>query len=303
MEHFVFPLGSLPGTGEKGARGAENALEHWTDRRRTSYLEAEEKGRLVQSLKSYLPNRTLTGTEVFGRRYMLEDLVSRILSDLRGHAERQFGTPIRHALVGRPVSFVGAETEEDDAYAVARLRDAFTIAGFKVSILKWSQSLPHTLTNLTLDHDELILIGDFGGGNEPFLSASGGLRGRVGAQTHCAGPAWQQRGGTCRRRLRCADRSDPFPALGADSHARSLKKISPAVPSWIYANLERRHYLSFLRTRTDGDIEQCYVASAGKNRSSHRPHREDLGDHLHQAVQRVKCELSRYRSAEFCFRD
>ena len=30
------------------------------------YLDSDEKGRLVQSLKSHLTSRTLTGTEVFG---------------------------------------------------------------------------------------------------------------------------------------------------------------------------------------------------------------------------------------------
>ena len=34
------------------------------------YLAAEPKGRLIQSLKSYLSSRTLTGTEVFGRRQL-----------------------------------------------------------------------------------------------------------------------------------------------------------------------------------------------------------------------------------------
>jgi Molecular chaperone len=67
------------------------------------YLDAEHKGRLIQSLKSYLTSRTLTGTEVFGRRYSIEDLISRILTDLRLRAEQQFGQPIRHATVGRPV--------------------------------------------------------------------------------------------------------------------------------------------------------------------------------------------------------
>ena len=41
------------------------AIEH--------YLQAESSGRLIQSLKSYLPSRSLTGTEVFGRRYTLEE--------------------------------------------------------------------------------------------------------------------------------------------------------------------------------------------------------------------------------------
>ena len=75
------------------------------------YLQAETKGRLIQSLKSYLTSRSLTSTEVFGHRYTIEDLIARILTDLREHAERQFGTPIRSAMVGRPVRFVGAETD------------------------------------------------------------------------------------------------------------------------------------------------------------------------------------------------
>src|SRR5580698_10872099 len=95
------------------------------------YLEAEHKGRLIQSLKSYLTSRTLTGTEVFGRRYSIEDLISRILTDLRLNAERQFGESIRHATVGRPVRFVGAESIADDEFAVGRLRQAFLHAGFE----------------------------------------------------------------------------------------------------------------------------------------------------------------------------
>ena len=80
------------------------------------------KGRLIQSLKSFLSSRTLHGTEVFGRRYTLEDLIARILRDLREKAEHQFGIDIRSAVVGRPVHFAGADKEEDDSYAEGRLR-------------------------------------------------------------------------------------------------------------------------------------------------------------------------------------
>src|SRR5438067_10600917 len=64
-------------------------LEHVKERGRSSikswtgptaieqYLEAETKGRLIQSLKSYLTSRTLTTTDVFGRRHTLEDLIAR----------------------------------------------------------------------------------------------------------------------------------------------------------------------------------------------------------------------------------
>jgi hypothetical chaperone protein len=113
-------------------QGGVNALKSWTGPEGIEqYLSAETRGRLIQSLKSFLSSRTLHGTEVFGRRYTLEDLIARILRDLREKAEHQFGIKIRSAVVGRPVHFVGAETREDDGYAEDRLRLAFDSAGYR----------------------------------------------------------------------------------------------------------------------------------------------------------------------------
>src|ERR1700693_4513400 len=81
------------------------------------YLAADTKGRLIQSLKSFLSNRSLQSTDVFGRRRSIEDLMSRILRDLREKAEDRFAMQIRSAIVGRPVNFVGAESEADNVYA------------------------------------------------------------------------------------------------------------------------------------------------------------------------------------------
>src|SRR4051794_5912410 len=39
------------------------------------YLEAEIKGRLLQSVKSYLPSRLFSQTQIFGRNYSLEELI------------------------------------------------------------------------------------------------------------------------------------------------------------------------------------------------------------------------------------
>src|SRR6266567_6456862 len=89
--------------------GGANTLKSWTGPEGIEhYLFEDVKGRLIQSLKSFLSSRTLHGTEVFGRRYTLEDLIARILRDLRQKAEHQFGIKIRSAVVGRPVHFVGA---------------------------------------------------------------------------------------------------------------------------------------------------------------------------------------------------
>jgi hypothetical chaperone protein len=95
------------------------------------YLSHETAGRLIQSLKSFLTSRALQTTDVFGRRITIEELIGRILRDLREKAERQFGVSITSAVVGRPVRFVGASTEEDNVYAEGRLRNAYQLAGFE----------------------------------------------------------------------------------------------------------------------------------------------------------------------------
>jgi hypothetical chaperone protein len=277
------------------------------------YLDAEHKGRLIQSLKSYLSSSSLTGTEVFGRRYTIEDLISRILTDLRLRAEQQFGQPIRHATVGRPVRFVGAETSEDDTFAVERLTKAFLHAGFESVEFEMEPIAAAYSYESTLDHDELLLIGDFGGGTSDFslLHAGPGVRSRGRSGNDLLGNAGLGLAGdSFDARI---VRKLVSPALGSNSFERSYAQaadrpasIIPAVPAWIYANLERWHYLSFLKTRNVTEILKSARARAQE------PEKiaalinlvdEDLGYQLHQAVQRLKIELSHAESADFKFRD
>ena len=270
------------------------------------YLQAEEKGRLVQSLKSHLSSRSLTGTEVFGRRYKLEDLIACMLGDLRKHAATQFERPIHYAMVGRPVRFVGSETPEDDDFAVSRLRVAFAAAGFERVDFEMEPVAAACAYEATLDHDELILIGDFGGGTSDFslLRVGPGVRRRGrnpqdllgNGGVGLAGDAFDAR----------IIRKLVSPALGSDSEARSLNKLLPAVPAWIYGNLERWHYLSFLRTNSVREIlksARIRALEPEKIQALITLIEEDLGYQLHQAVQQVKFELSHNHSAEFRFRD
>jgi hypothetical chaperone protein len=274
------------------------AIEH--------YIEAEKKGRLIQSLKSYLPSRTLTGTSIFGRHYTVERLISQMLADLRVSAERQFGLEIRNALVGRPVRFVGAENDDDDAYAVSRLREAFTAAGFEQVDFEFEPVAAAYAYESRLDHDELILIGDFGGGTSDFSLL------RVGPDVRRRGRSAEDMLGKSGVTL-AGDAFDArivrkvvSPALGLDSQARSLGKTLPAVPAWIYSNLERWHHLSFLRTRDVMEIlrtARMRALEPEKIQALTDLIEEDLGYQLHQAVQRVKFELSHADAAEFCFAD
>jgi hypothetical chaperone protein len=272
------------------------AIEH--------YLQTDEKSRLVQSLKSHLSSRTLTGTEVFGRRYKLEELVSRMLSDLRKHAAHQFKQPVKYAMVGRPVRFVGAETEEDQEFAVARLRAAFALAGFEHVDFEMEPVAAAYTYESTLDHEELLLIGDFGGGTSDFSLL------RVGPEVRRRGRGPKDLLGNSGVGL-AGDAFDAriirklvSPALGSNSEARSLNKLLPAVPAWIYANLERWHYLSFLRTNNVREIlrsARIRALEPEKIEALIAIVEEDLGYQLHQAVQELKFKLSREHQAEFRF--
>jgi hypothetical chaperone protein len=264
------------------------------------YLAAEPKGRLIQSLKSYLSSRTLTGTEVFGKKQLLEDLVARILGDLRKHAESHFGHPIHSAMVGRPVHFVGAESADDDAFALLRLRDSFSRAGFTHVEFEFEPVAAAWHYASTLRKEELVLIGDFGGGTSDFSL----LRLRPGA-THpellatsgvgLAGDAFDAR----------LVRHLVSPHLGAGTLEKSGDKTLVAVPSWVYIRLEHWHHLSFLRTRAVSEMLRAARVRAfepEKIAALSELIESDLGYQLHQAVQRTKIALSGQDNAEFRFR-
>lgn len=270
------------------------AIEH--------YLAVEDQDevqrRLVQSLKSHLSARTLTGTEIFGRNYRLEELVARMLTDLRLRAGEELGYPVTHAVVGRPVQFVGADNEADNDFALTRLHAAFTLAGFQqVTFVPEPVAAAHAY-GATLNHAETVLIGDFGGGTTDFSllridpAASNTCTVLGNAGVGLAGDAFDAK----------IVRYLISPALGSDSMARSLGKLLPALPAWIYANLERWHTLSFLRTRAVTELlrtTQLRALEPLKIAALRNLIEADLGYRMHAAVGRLKIALSHNREAEF----
>jgi hypothetical chaperone protein len=283
-----------------------NTLKSWSGPAGIEqYLAAEGGGRLMQSLKSFLSSRSLQTTEVFGRKYTLISLIARILQDLRQQAEEQFGVKINAAVVGRPVQFVGAENEEANKYAEHRLAEAMRAAGFESVEFELEPVAAARYYESTLERDELILIGDFGGGTSDFSL----LR---------VGPTIRRRGRTAADLLGNAGvglAGDAFdakivrhlvaPALGAGSQMRSLDKVL-TVPGWVYAKLERWHYLSFLKARDTMEMlrgVQGHALEPAKIKALIHLIKEDLGFRLHRAVQAVKCNLSYRPEATFKFDD
>jgi hypothetical chaperone protein len=269
------------------------------------YLSGEGNGRLMQSLKSFLSSRSLQTTEVFGRRHTLVSLIARILQDLRQNAEAQFGLKINAAVVGRPVQFVAAENEDDNKYAENRLAEALRAAGFESVEFELEPVAAALYYESTLDRDQLILIGDFGGGTSDFSL----LR---------VGPTIRRRGRTATDLLGNAGvglAGDAFdakivrhlvaPALGAGSQMRSLNKLL-SVPTWVYSKLERWHHLSFLKARDTMEMlrgVRGHALEPEKIKALIHLIKEDLGFRLHRSVQAVKCELSHKPTSAFNFSD
>jgi hypothetical chaperone protein len=224
---------------------------------------------------------------------------------LRQNAERQFGVAIQAAVVGRPVQFVGAENDADNLYAEGRLAEALKAAGFESVEFELEPVAAARYYESRLDHDELILIGDFGGGTSDFSLI------RVG-------PTILERGRTAADLLGNAGlglAGDSFdakivrhlvaPALGEGSQMRSLDKLL-TVPGWVYSKLERWHYLSFLKARDTMEMlrgVQGHALEPAKIKALIHLVKDDLGFRLHRAVQTVKCELSHEPAATFRFSD
>lgn len=255
------------------------------------YLEADVKGRLIQSVKSFLASRSFTETQIYTHTYTLEDMVAEILRHLLKEAESSLGAFDGPVVMGRPVRFAGADDPEGDAFALGRLRDAAAAAGLSDVTFEYEPVAAAFEYERRLDHDELVLIGDFGGGTSDFtlvhLGPGARDRGRTilgNGGVGLAGDAFDSR----------VVRHVVAPRLGAGTFYRSMGKRLE-MPVWVYQNLERWHYVSFLKNKRTVEMLRTL-----------RPQAEapegidallyvvdnDLGFSMYGAVDHAKCLLS-----------
>ncbi len=251
------------------------------------YLDTEGEGRLVQSIKSHLASASFRTTQILGRRWQLDDMIAAYLRQLRAAAPFDLGT---RAVIGRPVKYWGAETAEDDERAVGRMRDALTKAGFTEVVFEYEPVGAAARYAAQLDHEELIVVADFGGGTTDFSvirvgagSAKVLATGGIGV----SGDAFD---------ARVID-AVVAPALGRGSRyvTDELGGEAP-VPAWIYGHLRRWHLLSFLKEES---TQRLLERVAGGAREPEKIDKlvsvveEDLGLPLHRAVEGAKVGLSK----------
>ena len=125
-------------------------------------VDANEPGRLFQSIKTFLADRSFESTDVFGRRYTLADLIALFAGEIVRRVEAFTERPITRLTVGRPVHF-STDTEKDE-FARGRQEAAFAqLALPHVSFLEEPVAAAHEYA-LSSSHSRTALVFDFGGG-------------------------------------------------------------------------------------------------------------------------------------------
>ena len=247
------------------------------------YLETEGDGRLVQSIKSHLASPSFSHTHIFGRRWQLEDMIAAFLRQIRAASPIDLG---RRAVVGRPVRYWGAETAGDDARAIGRMREALANAGFDEVVFEYEPVGAAARYAARLDHEELIVVADFGGGTTDFTAVrvpSGEVLATGGIGV--SGDAFD---------ARVID-AVVAPALGRGTRYRDELGGEAPVPAWLYGHLRRWHFLSFLKEKQTMRLLERVAQGALERARVERLVRVvdgDLGLALHRAVEGAKVRLS-----------
>lgn len=274
------------------------------------YLEGDGTGRLIQSIKSHLASRLFDKTSIFGRPWELPDLLGVLLDRLFREAEADLGPlPRRRAVVGRPVHFASAESDADEELAIERLRSALSRVGIEEPIFEPEPLAAAHAYERGLDHDELVLVADFGGGTSDFCLLSLGPSRKRGHQravlaTDGVGLAGDSFDGEV-----VTHAIAPTLGLGSRYRARTPSPGTPdtlEIPSWIYGKLRRWHHLSLLKSReTLALLDDLRKQSLEPEKLRALIHviEADLGFHLYRRVEQAKVALSHEAVAPLVFED
>ncbi|MBC8016896.1 MAG: Hsp70 family protein, partial [Verrucomicrobia bacterium] len=253
-------------------------------------------GRFMQSIKTFLPNTSFDSTEIFGKRYTIDDLVAIILKKIKLRGESHVGCPVESVVLGRPVVF--STDAAKDAVAEKRLERAARKAGFK-NIWFQYEPVAAALTfeeTLHKGQERIVFIGDFGGGTSDFsvIRVKGGDFGRSDRRSdvlslggvYVAGDKfdsqimWDKVAHYFGRYAR-------YTTMGKDDWVSIPKSIIYTLCQW--------HRIPLLRARKTRELIRVIKGSTDDRRAIE--HLENIisdnyGFFLFQAIEKAKCELS-----------
>ena len=260
------------------------------------YVGDGASGRFMQSIKTFLPNTSFVSTEVFGKRYGIDDLVAIILRKIKARGEEHVGGPVDSVVLGRPVVF--STYAAKDAAAEQRLEKAARKAGFKNI---WFQYEPVAAAlafegTLQTGQERTVFIGDFGGGTSDFsvIRVKGGAFARSDRRNdvlslggvYVAGDKfdsqimWDKVAHHFGRYAR-------YRTMGKDQWVNIPKSIIYTLCQW--------HRIPLLRARTTRELIRVIKGTTDDRVAIE--HLENIindnyGFFLFQAIEKAKCELS-----------
>lgn len=273
----------------------------------SQYVSDGAAGRFMQSIKTFLPNTSFDSTEIFGKRYTIDDLVAIILGKIKTQGEAHAGRNVDSVVLGRPVVF--STDPAKDVVAEQRLAKAARKAGFKNI---WFQYEPVAAAlafedTLKTGEERIVFIGDFGGGTSDFSVI------RV-------------RGGEFARSDRRSDvlslggvyvAGDKFDSqimwdkvayhFGRYARYRTMGKDDwNSIPKSIIYTLCQWHRIPLLRARKTRELIRVIKGTTDDRRAI--DHLENIindnyGFFLFQAIEKAKCELSGMKHTRICFTD
>jgi hypothetical chaperone protein len=263
-----------------------------------AYVEDPAETRFIQSFKSFSAQESFSETQILGRRYKFEDLLSTFLLKVRDYAGGALGELPERVIVGRPVKFVGGSPNEQ--LALSRYETAFHRMGVKEVLYAYEPVGAAFFFARELDHDATVLVGDFGGGTSDFSIIrferhAGAMRavplGRAGVGV--AGDAFD---------YRIIDNL-VSPELGKGGDYRSFGKTLP-IPYKYYAAFARWDQLALLRASRDMREIRALEREAVEPEKIARLIEtldENYGYRLYRAVSKLKETLSSEPEVEFRF--
>jgi hypothetical chaperone protein len=210
-----------------------------------AYVEGLD-GRLMRSMKSILGSSLLDqSTDIGGGRSVrYRDVVTGYLGRLKLVAEGEAGEPLSRVVLGRPVFFVDDDPARD-AQAQAALLTAASAVGFTDVHFQYEPIAAALDHESHIDHEQLVLVADIGGGTSDFSLVRVGpsRRGRAERRDDILGNHGVHLAGTDFDRH--VELAAILPLLGY----RTLRPARPGeaareVPSGVYFDLATWHLIN-----------------------------------------------------------
>ena len=260
------------------------------------YVDEGAAGRFMQSIKTFLPNTSFDHTEIFGKRYGIDDLVAIILKKIKARGEAHLGHSVDSVVLGRPVVF--STDPVKDRVAEQRLEKAARKAGFTTI---WFQYEPVAAAlafedTLQTGQERIVFIGDFGCGTSDFtvIRVKGGAFARsdrrsdvlslggvyVAGDKFDAQIMWDKVAQHFGRYAR-------YKTLGKEEWVNVPKSIVHTLCQW--------HRIPLLRTRKTREHLRLIKDSTDDRKAIQQLEDiidDNFGFFLFQAIEKAKCELS-----------